>query len=179
MTMQTFIYVDHANLFIEGARVSAVSRGQAASIEEARSSRITDRSFRIDFGKLHRLLVPEFTTARARIFGSRNEANGAVWEEAARCGFEVVVQEVAGNGKDRKIDSSLVLAVARDAYRNAKQGDRFTIVSGDNEYCTLIAQLQQDGFAVEVLFWNQAGRAIKRVADKFVVLDPFVDALRA
>ncbi|GBQ21389.1 hypothetical protein AA12717_0866 [Gluconacetobacter sacchari DSM 12717] len=177
--MTNFIYVDNANLLIEGARVSAVSRGLASSVEEARGCRIIDRSYRIDFGKLYRLLVPDVTTARARIFGSRNESNGDVWEEAARSGFEVVVQESTPSAKDRKSDSCLVLSVARDAYRNAKQGDSFTIVSGTNAYCPLIAQLQQDGFPVDVRFWNHAGRQIKKVANRFFSLDRHVDELRA
>lgn len=179
--MTDFIYVDNSNFFIEGARISAVSRGLVPSLDEALSSRIIDQSYRIDFHKLYRLLVADTAAGdtRARIFGSRNLSNGDVWEEAARAGFEVIVHDRIPGGREKKVDTSLVLAMARDAYRNGRSTDRFIIVSGDNDYCPAISQLRQDGFNVEVLFWSHAGRQIKHAANRFIPLDEHVNALRA
>jgi hypothetical protein len=45
--------VDNSNTFIEGKRVSAVSKKLVPNIYEAMNRNIIDNSYRLDFGKLH------------------------------------------------------------------------------------------------------------------------------
>jgi hypothetical protein len=51
--MANYLYVDNSNVWIEGMRVSAVSKGIAPDLWTAIDNRIVDYDWKIDFGKLH------------------------------------------------------------------------------------------------------------------------------
>ena len=178
--MADWIYVDNSNVFIEGQRASAVQTGLARDIWEALDNRILDPGYRLSFGKLYSFVAGEnrASTARAMLFGSRPPQNDAIWQIAEYAGFEVVVHDRNQNNKEKKINTGLVTAMTRDAYRNAKDGDVFTIVSGDNDYVPTVTQLREDGFRVDVVIWRHAGGELKAAASKFIPLDPHLNALR-
>lgn len=178
--MADWIYVDNSNVFIEGKRVSAVKLGLAPDIWDAFHYRILDNDYRMSFGKLYEFVAGNnrAETARAMLFGSRPPENDAIWDIAKRAGFEVVTQDRNVANKEKKIDTGLVAALTRDAYRNAKPGDIFTVVSGDNDYVPAVEQLRGDGFQVDVVFWNHAGRELRAVASNFIPLDDHLDNLR-
>ena len=68
--------------------------------------------------------------------------------------------------------------MTRDAYRNAKSGDIFTLVAGDADYVPAIEQLKKDGFRVDVVFWEHAAAELKRVCSNFVSLNPHLETIR-
>ncbi len=178
--MADWIYVDNSNVFIEGKRVSAVQSGLAPTIYDAFEHRILDHNYRMSFGKLYQFVCGnnKSETARAMLFGSRPPENDEIWNIARRAGFEVITHDRNFANKEKKIDTGIVAALTRDAYKNANTNDIFTIVSGDNDYVPAIQQLREDGFRVEVVFWDHAGYELKEVASKFISLDPYLDALR-
>lgn len=173
--MADWIYVDNSNVFIEGKRVSAVKLGLAPDIWDAVHYRILDNDYRMSFGKLYQFVAGnnKAETARAMLFGSRPPENDAIWDIAKRAGFEVVTHDRNAANREKKIDTGLVAALTRDAYRNAKKGDIFTIVSGDNDYVPAIEQLQ-----VDVVFWSHAGIELRNTASNFIPLDAHLDNLR-
>lgn len=178
--MADWIYVDNSNVFIEGKRVSAVRQGLAMDIWDAFDHRIIDNDYRLSFGKLYQFVAGnnKAETARAMLFGSRPPQNDAIWEIAKRAGFEVVTHDRNVANKEKKIDTGLVAAMTRDAYKSARSGDTFTLVSGDNDYVPAVEQLREDDFQVDVVFWDHAGRELREVATNFISLDPHLDALR-
>jgi len=178
--MADWIYVDNSNVFIEGKRVSAVMKGMALDTSDAIANRILDNDYRMSFGKLYTFVAGDDPkeTARAMLFGSRPPANDAIWDIAGRAGFEVITHDRNASNKEKKIDTGLVAELTRDAYRNAKGGDTFTIVSGDSDYVPAIENLIKDGFRVDVVFWEHAGRELKAACSNFVSLNPHLDALR-
>src|SRR5690349_212241 len=119
--MADWIYVDNSNVFIEGKRVSAVKLGLAPDIWDAFHHRILDNDYRMSFGKLYEFVAGnnKAETARAMLFGSRPPENDAIWAIAKRAGFEVVTQDRNVANKEKKVDTGLVAALTRDAYRNA------------------------------------------------------------
>lgn len=178
--MADWIYVDNSNVFIEGKRVSAVRQGMALDIWEAMDNRILDHSYRMSFGKLYTFVAgtdPK-ETARAMLFGSRPPENDAIWDLAKKAGFEVITHDRNASNKEKKIDTGIVAELTRDAYRNAKKGDVFTIVSGDIDYVPAIENLIKDGFQVDVVFWDHAGRELREACSNFVSLNPHLDTLR-
>ncbi|RWB72941.1 MAG: NYN domain-containing protein [Mesorhizobium sp.] len=179
--MADWIYVDNSNVFIEGKRVSAVKIGMAPNIWDAFEHRILDPNYRMSFGKLYQFVAGnnKAETARAMLFGSRPPQNDAIWKIAKQAGFEVIVHDRNFANKEKKIDTGIVAAMTRDAYKSAKKGDIFTIVSGDNDYVPAVEQLRTDGFHVDVVFWAHAGRELREAATKFIELDPHLDNLRA
>ena len=178
--MADWIYVDNSNVFIEGQRVSAVASGMALDIWDALDNRILDFHYRMSFGKLYEFVAgtERESVARAMLFGSRPPPNDAVWNLAHKAGFEVVVHDRNFANKEKQIDTGIVSEMMRDAYRNANPGDVFTIVSGDNDYVPAVSNLRQDGFQVDVVFWDHAGGELKAEASNFVSLNPHLDRLR-
>jgi uncharacterized LabA/DUF88 family protein len=178
--MSDWVYVDNSNVFIEGQRLSAVKQGMALDIWDAMENRIVDYSYRLSFGKLYQFVAGTDRTSvsRAMLFGSRPPANDAIWDLAKKAGFEVIVEDRNAANKEKRIDTGIVAALTRDAYRNAKKGDVFTIVSGDSDYIPAIDQLIADGFQVDVVFWDHASGELKQHASNFISLNPHHDNLR-
>jgi len=178
--------VDNSNLYIEGRRVSAVATGLAPNIHTAMNDGILDQGYTISFGKLHEFLcgTDKRHIKRAALFGSRPPPNDGIWQYAARAGFELHLEDRNVVNKEKKIDTGIATLLTKDAYKsdaykngNPKQ-DTFVLVAGDSDYVPTIRELQADGFAVEVVFWNHASRELREVASKFIGLDNFLDNLR-
>ena len=114
-----YIYVDNSNLYIEGKRVSAVKKGMAMNIYDAMNNRILDFGYNISFGRLHEFVAGRDKTviARAVLFGSRPPPNDSIWKYAERAGFELVLEDRNVANKEKKIDTGIVSAMVKDAYR--------------------------------------------------------------
>lgn len=179
--MSDYIYIDNSNLYIEGRRVSAVAQGLASNIVEAMRDGILDQAYTISFGKLHEFLTGNDLAKikRAALFGSRPPPNDSIWRHAERAGFELHLEDRNVRNKEKKIDTGIATLVTKDAYKrgNATE-DLFVLVAGDADYVPTIKELQEDGFKVEVVFWNHAAKELKEVADRFVSLDPHLEHLR-
>jgi len=176
--MTQLAYVDSSNLFIEAQKVSAVARGMAHSLHDARQRGILDVGYRLDLYRLMALLTRTEAPARAVLFGSTTEGNEGVWRHAAQAGFEVVTVERGFSGKEKRVDTSLVTRLCRDVYRSADpRRDRISLVAGDGDYEPVVTQLVADGFQVTVLYWSHASRELREAATAFHALDPYVAKL--
>ena len=174
------MYVDNSNVFIEGKRVSAVSRGLAMNIYDAMNNRILHQSYKIDFGRLHHFIAGDDATSikRCVLFGSRPPPNDSLWGIARRVGFEVIVEDRNVRNKEKKIDTGIVAAMVKDAYTIAdKTNDTFTLVAGDADYVPSVRTLAEDGFKVDVVFWDHAAKELKEACSRFVSLDPLLNHL--
>jgi len=66
-----YTYIDNSNVFIEGQRHSAVSKGFAIDIIDAIDRRIFDFSWKMDYGKLHEFVCGEgINIGCAKLWGS-------------------------------------------------------------------------------------------------------------
>jgi len=179
--MADYIYVDNSNLYIEGRRVSAVAQGLAANIHEAMHLGILDQGYTISFGKLHEFLAGKDLTniKRAALFGSRPPPNDSIWQYALRAGFELHLEDRNIRNKEKKIDTGIATLLTKDAYKHGDpKQDTFVLVAGDADYVPTINELKEDGYKVEVVFWNHASRELREVASKFIAPDGYLDALR-
>jgi hypothetical protein len=123
--MADFIYVDNSNLYIEGKRVSAVKKGLAMNIYDAMNNRILDFGYNISFGRLHEFVAGKDKSqiARAVLFGSRPPPEDSIWRYAEKAGFELVLEDRNVANKEKKIDTGIVSAMVRDAYKKSECGD--------------------------------------------------------
>ena len=113
------------------------------------------------------------------MFGSRPPPNDSIWAIAKKVGFELHLEDRNAANKEKKIDTGIVTLMMRDAYKNATAGqDTFVLVAGDGDYVPTITALRGDGFTVEVVFWDHAGKELRATASKFVSLNQFLDHLR-
>lgn len=175
--MSTLVYVDNSNVWIEGMHVSAVAKGLALSVWDAQESRITDGSWRFDFGRLY-----EFAgggdVKKAFLYGSRPPPNDSLWNMAKSKGFDVVVFDRNVANREKKIDTQIAADMIEHSYELAKPGeDEFTLVAGDTDFVPVIEKLRRRGFQVDVCFWKHASRELREAASKFVELDPWLDYL--
>jgi uncharacterized LabA/DUF88 family protein len=179
--MSDYIYVDNSNLYIEGRRVSAVAQGLASDIFDAMNNGVLDHGYTISFGKLHEFLAGSDQTKikRAALFGSRPPPNDSIWTFAKRAGFELHLEDRNARNKEKKIDTGISTLLTKDAYKHGNPTeDLFVLVAGDSDYVPTINALKEDGYRVEVVFWNHAAKELKEAASKFISLDDHLDHLR-
>lgn len=176
-----YIYVDNSNLYIEGRRVSAVKTGLAENIVSAMNEGILDHGYTISFGKLHEFLTGDDLTKikRVALFGSRPPPNDSIWQFAERAGFELHLEDRNFANKEKKIDTGITTLLVKDAYKfGDKDKDVFVLVTGDRDFVPAIKELTEDGYRVEVVFWNHAAQELKDCATKFIDLDAHLDHIR-
>jgi len=179
--MADYIYVDNSNLFIEAKRVSAVVRGLAMNIYEAMNNRILDFDYSLNFGRLHEFIAGTDKTqiGRAVLFGSRPPPNDGIWAYAKKAGFELILEDRNVKNKEKKIDTGIVSAMCRDAYRKADAAnDTFVLVGGDADFVPAVRQLVEDGYKVEVVFWDHCSKELRSVASKSLSLNEHLEFLR-
>jgi uncharacterized LabA/DUF88 family protein len=179
--MADYIYIDDSNLYIEGRRVSAVSKGLASNINEAMDQGILDQAYTIGFGLLHEFLTGGDLSGikRVALFGSTPPPNDSIWVIAKRAGFELHLEERNFQNKEKKIDTGIATMMTRDAYKfgNPKE-DVFVLVAGDRDYVPTVNTLRGDGFEVEVAFWDHASPELRKAASKFTSLNAHLESLR-
>jgi uncharacterized LabA/DUF88 family protein len=176
--MTHLAYIDCSNLFIEAHKVSAVARGMAHSLHDAKQRGVIDFEYRLDLYRLMGLLIRAEGPTRAVVFGSITDTNEGLWRHAAQAGFEVVTVERGFSGKEKRVDTNVVTRMCRDAYRFADpRRDRITLVAGDGDYEPTVRQLVADGFQVTVLYWSHASRELREAATVFHALEPYIGDL--
>lgn len=178
--MAELVYVDNSNVFIEGKRVKAVEVGLEMNIFDAMNNRTLANSYKLDFGRLHHFIAgdEESEIKRCMLFGSKPPPNDSLWDAAQRAGFEIVVEDRNVANKEKKIDTGIVAAMTRDAYTiTDKKRDTITLVAGDGDFVPAVRQLVEDGFCVEVVFWDHVSQELKNAASKFISLNPMLNHL--
>jgi len=169
-----YVYVDNSNVFIEARRVSAVSLGLAKNIREAMTLQVLDPYYTVDFGKLHQFVAgtDKSLIARATLFGSRPPPNDSIWTFAKKAGFEVILTDRNSKNKEKKVDTGIVTAMLKDAYKRADpKKDTITLVAGDGDFVPAIEELKKDGFSVDLVFWGHASPELRKMATRFISLD--------
>lgn len=177
--MANFLYVDNSNIWIEGMRVSAVSKGMALNIWDAMQANITDSSWRMDFGKLYTFAGGHKSdVGKATLYGSRPPRNDSLWGIARSKGFEVVVFDRNVQNREKKIDTSIAADIVADSYELMDPNrDEVTLVSGDRDLVPAIEKLTKRKFKVDIVFWEHAAAELKTCGTRFVSLDPHLNIL--
>lgn len=179
--MSDYVYIDNSNLYIEGRRVSAVETGQAENIVEAMNEGILDHGYTISFGKLHEFLfgADKRSIKRAALFGSRPPPNDGIWTFAKKAGFELHLEDRNAKNREKKIDTGIATLMTKDAYKTGNVAeDVFVLVAGDGDFVPTVKALREDGYFVEVVFWDHASRELKDAASRFVGLNKHLEHLR-
>ena len=158
----------------------AVSKGWAEDIYDSMNLNILDRSFKIDFGRLHEFLVgsDDSSVKKCMLFGSRPPPNDSLWKIAEDKGFEVVVEDRNASNREKKIDTGIVYAMTRDAYTLAdNKSDTITLVAGDKDYEPAVRGLVDSGYSVHVVFWDHASKELRDSTPNFISLDKYLNHL--
>jgi len=179
--MSRYIYVDNSNVFIEGKRVSAIDKGLSLDISEAIKNKILDNDYRIDFGKLHTFLLNGDSSGikKAVLFGSRPPSNDSLWSMAKRAGFDPKIEDRNFANQEKRIDTGITSSMMKDAYKIVdKEKDLIVLVAGDGDYIPPVEILVDDGYKIEVVFWNHASSDLKNACSRFRSLDSHLKDLQ-
>ncbi len=166
MPILTYTYVDNSNVFIEGQRASAVSKGMAIDIEDAIQRRIFDLHWQLDYGKLHKFLCGDkHEIGGAKLWGSPPPSD-TFWRMVESKGWQVKTYE-RSHGKEKKVDVAIAYQIAKDAVRFDKANCEITLVAGDKDFVPVIQDLKSEGYNVTVAFWDHAAREMRDAANFF------------
>lgn len=151
----------------------------------------TDRfqkGMRIDFEKLREILAEGYDLVRTFYYASRpanptSEQEG-FFKKMGYLGFKTRIKPLresyADNGRRDIREKGVDVALATDLVANGmRRGfDWAIIVSGDQDFCEAIEQVQSQGLRVQVTFFRHAmADELKLKVDKFSYLDDIVDRI--
>ena len=172
--MSYFVFVDNSNVWIEGKYASAVSKGYASNVYEAHEKGLQDNAWRLDYGKLLRLVTKNNTgdIKHAIMFGSKPPKNDSLWNAIKASQFEVVALDRNINNKEKAVDTGIVQEIAKYLYRYAHEGDTFVLVMGDKDFIPSVKAIQDEKCDAVVAFWNNASGEIISEASSYIDLTP-------
>ena len=140
------IIVDNSNIWIEGKKYSARQKG----IETG-----DDPSWRIDFGKLLTVVAEGQKISNAILVGSRPPVNDSVWNAANTQGFKVIVHDRNFAGKEKAVDTELVMQGAKIIYTSPNPGT-LKVLSGDRDFIPLIKEAKEMQWKTEMWAFSNA-----------------------
>lgn len=162
------LYLDNSNVFIEGQRVSAARHDPSK-----RLTKVLDKQYRLDFGKLIEITCGFKTDlGKLMFYGSEPPPTDSVWAAAKQHGFKNNIFQRSKHNKEKMVDTQLTVDLMRDIYTELDPAnDRIIIVAGDADYVPAIRAARDKGFHVKVAFWKHASAEIKKAASEFQALN--------
>ncbi len=150
---ESVIVVDNSNIFIEGQKYSARSKGVSKNNPLDRDP--NDPSWRINFAELLSRLADGRKIYKAILVGSRPPQNDGVWQAAKSSGFEVTVHDRNASNQEKAVDTELV-AQATEIICYAKEAMVLVIASGDRDFIPLVSVAHRNGWTVEMCAFSSA-----------------------
>lgn len=177
--MGYYVFVDNSNVWIEGKFLSAVKKGMAESIADAHKKKISDVSWKMDFGKLLECVVDGKLedVKEAIIVGSKPTQKDSLWNAMTRAGFRVETQQRNASNREKKIDTGIVQKINRKLYKESTEGDIFVLVLGDSDYAPVIEDVKEEKRKVRVAFWDNAAGEIVNAADEYLNLNNYFERI--
>ena len=171
--MGYYVFVDNSNVWIEGKFLSAVKNGMAENILDAHQNKVSDTTWKMDFGKLLECVVDGKLeeVKEAVIVGSKPTQKDSLWKAMERAGFKVETQQRNASNREKKIDTGIVQKINRKLYKESEEGDTFVLVLGDSDYVPVIEDIKEEKRKVKVAFWDNAAGEIISAADEYLNLN--------
>ena len=177
--MGYYVFVDNSNVWIEGRYASAVHQGWVGNMYEAHRKNAQDASCRIDFGRLLNFVSEGNIddVKKAVLIGSKPPRSDSLWNAMKKANFEVSILDRNVANKEKAIDTSIVIAIDKCLYREAKPEDEFILIMGDRDFVPSIQTIHEEGLTVKLVFWSNASGELIAEADDFVNLDEYIDSI--
>ena len=150
-----WIFVDDSNLWIEGKKAFAKARGLMDNISE-------DPRARIEIGRMTDAISQGRKVAAYNFYGSRPPPHDTVWRKAEEAGYKLKIFDRSKiNGREKRVDTSLALGIARSIYKDATEVGTVIIVSGDADFCDAAEEALQNKWKVPYFFQLARPQKIK------------------
>ncbi len=170
-----YMFVDNSNVWIEAKALQAKLKGFKTG---------EDPRVRIDIGRLTDVLADGRLIADGVLCGSEPPKADSVWKKIKERGWRVTTDKKdEWTGKERKVDSRIVVEIAGCAKKPIEERTTIVVVTGDKDMKPAIeAVMKEAHWTVEVCMWKHAishdlSRFAKDNHTRFVIkhLDDFVD----
>lgn len=166
--LRQMIFIDGSNLYHEADRIA--------------------RGLRIDFQKLRQELSGDFDLIRTFYYASAPPNATAdqlgFFKKLGYLGFKTRIkplrETILPGGKKEWNEKGVDVALATELVANGMRHsfDWATIVSGDEDFCDAVEQVQSCGLRVEVVFFRHAfAEELKLRADRFRYLDELIEKI--
>ena len=177
--MGIYVFVDNSNVWIEGKYASAVNKGMVTDICTAHEKKISDNSWKIDFGKLLSCAVEGNMEEikEAIIVGSKPTQKDSLWNAMESAGFTVETQQRNSSNKEKKIDTGIVQKINKKLYKEAEDGDLFVLVLGDSDYVPTVEAIEEDGKKAKIVFWDNVAGELVACASDYKCLNDYIDEI--
>ena len=163
------ILVDNSNIYIEGTKYSARTKGVLKSPSDSKDPQ--DPSWRIDFGGLLSHLASVRIIHGAILVGSRPPPNDGVWKAAEENGFEVVVHGRGANNQEKAVDTELAVQGTM-LILGASNPMTLVIASGDRDFMPLVNLAHRQSWSVEMCAFSSAYSDSGEMANSVDVVRP-------
>ncbi|HWM25678.1 MAG TPA: NYN domain-containing protein [Chthoniobacterales bacterium] len=170
-TKKCLVVVDNSNVFIEGQKYSAYSKGKVRKFATDWDPK--DPSWRVDFGGLLLAVSSGRVVEHAILVGSRPPQNDSVWKAAEDSGFEVTVHDRNILNEEKAVDTELVAQAVELICTTGEPMD-LAIVSGDRDFVPLVNVAHRHKWFVEMWAFTNAfsqGGQMANSVDKVRPLD--------
>ena len=177
--MGYYVFVDNSNVWIEGKYASAVKKGMVSDICTAHDRKISDNSWKIDFGKLLSCAVDGdiANVKEAIIVASKPTQKDSLWKAMASAGFKVETEQRNFANKEKKIDTGIVQKINRKLFREAEDGDVFVLVLGDSDYVPTVEDIEADGKTAKIVFWDNVAGELVASASEYKCLNECMEEI--
>ena len=167
--MGEYVYVDYSNFQIEGQRLYDLHFEPIKSGIGTQTGQPINEYFSVNFDHLCSLICEGDKPAFKRTLLVGSEPGPSHWTlaKAQAVGFETIIHPRNVANKEKQVDSSIITELLRDAYKFSEPGDVFKLVAGDGDYTPAVKRLVEDGFQVEVIFWERVSRDLLNACTKF------------
>jgi len=165
--LRLMVFIDGSNLYHESDRFS--------------------KGLRIDFSKFREELSGGFDLIRTFYYASMpanpTADQAGFFKKLGYLGYKTRIKplrETMINGRRETREKGIDVALATDlvAYGMRHAFDWALIVSGDQDFCDAIEQVQSQGLRVEVVFYRHAmAEELKLRADRYRYIDDFADRI--
>lgn len=177
--MGYYVFVDNSNVWIEGKYASAVKKGMVGDICSAHDKKISDNSWKIDFGKLLSCAVDGDlqNVKEAIIVGSKPTQKDSLWNAMESAGFQVDTEQRNSSNKEKKVDTGIVQKINKKLFRESEEGDVFVLVLGDSDYVPTVETVEEEGRKVKIVFWNNVAGELLVAASEYKCLNDFMEEI--
>ena len=165
------IIVDNSNVWIEGKKFSAKQKGIKA---ENDAEDAEDPSWRIDFGKLLSTIADGKEISHAILVGSEPPQNDSLWDAAKKQGFEVKVHARNYIGKEKAVDTEIVMRGTRIICCSEQPGV-LKLLSGDRDFLPLVECATEEGWDTVMWAFTNAFNEYGEMAQAVNTIKPLDD----
>jgi uncharacterized LabA/DUF88 family protein len=171
---ECLILVDNSNIFIEGMKFSARSKGIQGTPEQPVPC---DYSWRIDFGALLKQVANGHKIIKAILVGSTPPPNDSLWNAAKNQGFEVITYERSIFGGEKAVDTELVARGLKVIYKHPSPAV-LKLLSGDRDFIPLLKAAYEENWETELWgFGDSISPELSMMANRTYTLDAVFDQI--